>query len=229
MRRGGGGLTKTRLLLSLAGGLVLLLALAQVLLPRIAASRIGARVGRYGKVRSVSVSAWPAVKLLWGDADSVRVSANDLALSPAQVGSLLSEARGAGSMDVSAESVLLGTLRVTDASLSKRGNALSAHALVSEADVKAALPAGFGVRLLRSEHGQVEVQATGGLFGVGASVNAVAGASEGKLVAHPLGFLIEGLRLTLFSDPHVYVEGVGASVVGEQPLSYRLTMSASLR
>jgi hypothetical protein len=229
MRRGGGGLTKTRLLLSLAGGLVLLLALAQVLLPRIAASRIGARVGRYGKVRSVSVSAWPAVKLLWGDADSVRVSANDLALSPAQVGSLLSEARGAGSMDVSAESVLLGTLRVTDASLSKRGNALSAHALVSEADVKAALPVGFGVRLLRSEHGQVEVQATGGLFGVGASVNAVAGASEGKLVAHPLGFLIEGLRLTLFSDPHVYVEGVGASVVGEQPLSYRLTMSASLR
>ena len=73
------------------------------------------------------------------------------------------------------------------------------------------------------------MQASGGLFGVGASVNAVAGASEGKLVVHPLGFLIEGLRLTLFADPHVYVEGVGASVASEQPLSYRLTMSASLR
>ena len=36
------------------------------------------------------------------------------------------------------------------------------------------------------------MQATGGLFGVGASVNAVAGASDGKLVAHPLGFLLEG-------------------------------------
>ena len=57
----------------------------------------------------------------------------------------------------------------------------------------------------------------------------MAGASEGKLVAHPLGFLIEGLRLTLFADPHVYVEGVGASVAGEQPLSYRLSMSARLR
>jgi hypothetical protein len=218
-----------RLLLSLVGGLVLLLALAQVLLPRIAASRISSRVGRYGKVRSVSVSAWPAVKLLWGDADSVRVSAKSLALSPAQVGGLLWEGRGASSMDVSAASVRLGTLRLTDASLRQRGGQLSAQALVSEADVKAALPAGFDVRLLRSEAGEVEVQATGGLFGVGASVNAVAGASGGKLVAHPLGFLIEGLRLTLFSDPHVYVEGIGASVAGEQPLTYRVTMSARLR
>jgi hypothetical protein len=220
---------KVRLLLSLGGGLALLLVLAQVLLPRIAASRISSRVGRYGKVRSVSVSAWPAVKLLWGQADSVRVSAKSLAISPAQVGSLLWEGHEASSMDVSAESVQLGTLRLTDASLMKRGSVLSAQALVSEADVRAALPAGFGVRLLRSEDGEVEVQATGGLFGVGASVNAVASAREGKLIAHPLGFLVEGLRLTLFSNAHVYVEGVGASVAGEQPLSYRVTMSARLR
>jgi hypothetical protein len=63
---------------------------------------------------------------------------------------------------------------------------------------------------------------------VGATVNAVAGASDGKLVAHPIGFLIEDLQLKLFSDPHVYVEGVGASVAGEHPLSYKLTMSARL-
>jgi hypothetical protein len=118
---------------------------------------------------------------------------------------------------------------VSDASLSKHGSSLSAQALVSEADVKAALPPGFDVRLLRSERGEVEVQASGGLFGVGATVNALARARDGKLVAHPLGFLIEGLRLTLFSDPHIYVEGVGASVAGEQPLSYRLSMEAKLR
>jgi hypothetical protein len=132
-------------------------------------------------------------------------------------------------MDVSVESVRLGALHVSDASLHKRGAALSAQAVASEADAKAALPMGFGVRLLRSEGGEVEVQATGALFGVGASVNAVAVASDGRLVAHPLGFLIEGLQLTLFSEPHVYVEGVGASVQSAQPLSYRLTMSASLR
>ena len=220
---------KMRLLLSLVGALALLFVLAQVLLPRIAASRISSRVGRYGKVRSVSVSAWPAVKLLWGQADSVRVSASSLALSPVQLGSLLWEGHGANSVEVKAESVRLGALLVSDATLAKHGSALSADALVSESDVKAALPPGFDVRLLRSVGGEVEVQASGGLFGVGATVNAVASASEGKLVAHPLGFLIEGLRLTLFSDPHVYVEAVGASVAGEQPPSYRLSMNARLR
>jgi hypothetical protein len=218
-----------RIAVGLAGAVVLLLALAQLILPRLAASRISSRVGRYGKVQSVSVSAWPAVELLWGHVGSVRVRAQSLALSPAQAAALLWEARGTASMDVSAERVQLGSLRVTDASLRKRGDAMSAQALTSEADVKAALPPGFGVQLLRSDDGEVEVQATGGLFGVGASVNAVAGASDGKLVAHPLGFLVEALQLTLFSDPHVYVEGVGASVQSERPLSYRLTISASLR
>jgi hypothetical protein len=218
-----------RLLLSLVGGLALAFVLAQVLLPRIAASRISSRVGRYGKVHSVSVSAWPALELLWGHADSVRVSANRLALSPAQLGNLLWEGHSVNSLHVSADSAQLGTLTVSDASLAKHGNSLIAQAVVSEAAVKAALPPGVDVRLLRSRGGEVEVQASGGLFGVGASVNALAGASEGKLVAHPLGFLIEGLRLTLFADPHVYVEGVGASVATEQPLSYRLTMSARLR
>ncbi len=217
-----------RIALGSAGAVVLLLALAQLILPRLAASRISSRVGRYGRVQSVSVSAWPAVELLWGHVGSVRVRAGSLSLSPAQAASLLWEARGTASMDVSAESVQLGSLRLSDASLRKRGSAMSAQAVASEADVKAALPPGFGVKLLRSEGGEVEVQATGALFGVGASVNAVAGASDGKLVAHPLGFLIEALRLTLFSDPHVYVEGVGASVQSEQPLSYRLTISASL-
>ena len=225
MRMGKGG----RIAAGVVGVVVLLLALAQLILPRVAVSRISSRVGRYGKVQSVSVSAWPAVELLWGDVGSVRVRAGSLALSPAQAASLLWEARGTSSMDVSAESVQLGSLRLSDASLRKRGNAMSAQALASEADVRAALPSGFGVKLLRSENGEVEVQATGALFGVGASVNAVAGASDGELVAHPLGFLVEALQLKLFSDPHVYVEGVGASVQSEQPLSYRLTISASLR
>ncbi len=229
MRRDDGSRRRIRLVLFPVGGLGLVFALTQLILPRIAVSRVTSMVGRYGKVQSASVSAWPAVELLWGHADSVRVRADGLTLSPEQAASLLWEARGVASMDVSAASVQVGPLRVSDASLQKRGSALTAQALTSEADVKAALPAGFGVTLVRSEGGEVEVQATGGLFGLDASVKAVAGASDGKLVAHPLGFLLEGLQLTLFSDPHVYVEGVGASVQSEQPLSYRLTMSARLR
>ncbi len=68
------------------------------------------------------------------------------------------------------------------------------------------------MQLLASEGGEVEVQAAGGLFGIRASIDAVAAPSDGKLVVHPVGALLSGLQLTLFSDPHVYVQGVGASV-----------------
>jgi hypothetical protein len=210
-------------------GAVLVLALAQVLLPRIAASRISSRVGRYGHVEGVSVSAWPAVELLWGSLDSVRVRARRLSLSPAQAAGLLWEGRGAASMDLTAGSLQVGSLRLTDARLRKREEALSAEARASQDDVRAALPPGWDVTLLGSQGGQVEVRASGGLFGVGASVDAVALASEGRLVAHPLGLPLEGLQLTLFSDRHVHVEGIGARLEPGSQATYRLSMRASLR
>jgi hypothetical protein len=220
-----------RISLGLAGAIVLALALAQVFLPRIAASMISSRVGRYGKVESVSVHAWPAVELLWGKAGSVSVRAKSLRASPAQTAKLLWEARGAHSLDVTAESAQENKLQLTDVSLMKRGDALSAEAQMSQAAVTAALPEGIGLRLVKSEGGDVNVDASGGLFGVQASVEAVAGASEGKLVAHPLGFLLEGFQLTLFANPHVYVEGIGASVVSGPAGTpgYRITMTARLR
>lgn len=209
------------------GVLVVLAAAAQVALPRIAASRISSRVGRYGRVESVSVSAWPAVKLLWGDADSVSVRAGSLSVSPQQAAGLLWEGRSVSRMDLSASSVRLGSLVLADAHLSQRGDELRASARVSEEAVRAALPAGVEVSLVGSGQGKVEVQAGGTLFGVGASVRAVAEGSEGKLVAHPVGFLLEAFRLTLFSNPHVYVEEVGASQTGSPP-TYELRMGAKL-
>jgi hypothetical protein len=219
-----------RIALGVAVALVLLLVLAQLLLPRIASSVIGSRVRRYGHVHSVSVSAWPAIKLLWGDADSVTVTAGDLSLSPRQAAKLIWEGRGASSIDFSASSVRLGPLRVIGASMRKRADALSGQASTSAGDASAALPPGVSVALLRSEGGSVEVRAGGGLFGVGASINAVAGPQQGKLVVRPLGLLFGGFQLTLFADPHVYVQGIDAntvSAVGEP--RYRLQIRARLR
>ncbi|MFI4985362.1 MAG: LmeA family phospholipid-binding protein [Solirubrobacterales bacterium] len=230
MRRGGPNSRITRVALAVAGGALLLLVLAQVLLPRIAASRISSRLSTYGSVQSVSVTAWPAVKLLWGSVDSVTARARRLKVSPAQTAKLLWEARDVSEMKLTAASVQEGPLQLTDISFRKRGGALSAQALTTEAAVKAALPEGFGVQLLGSEGRTVRVRASGGLFGVGASVDAVAGASEGKLVVHPMGFLVESLQITLFADQHVYVRGVGASAVPDPGggQSYRLSMTASL-
>jgi hypothetical protein len=169
------------------------------------------------------------VELLWGSADSVKVRVMSLKLSPAQTAKLLWEARGVNDMQMTAPIVQEGPVRLRDVSIRKRGDALSAQARITAADVKAALPRGFEVQLIRSEGGSVEVKASGGLFGVGTSVSAVADGSEGKLVARPLGPLAGGLQITLFADPHVYVEGVGASVETGLSLSYRLSMRASLR
>jgi LmeA-like phospholipid-binding len=209
----------------------LLFALAQVFLPGIAADTIRSRLHRYGRVQSVSVSAWPAVELLWGDADSVKVKVSDLSLSPQQAAKLLWEGSGASRIDTTAANVRLGPLHLGAATLSKRGDSLSAQGAASEADVRAALPAGLSVSLLRSDAGSVEVRASGGLFGVSASVDAVARAQEGRLVVRPLGLLLSGLQLTLFADQHVYVQGVGARQVaraGETP-GYELQISARLR
>jgi hypothetical protein len=228
MRRDGG--SRTIRIAAVAAAVVLaLLVLAQLVLPRIAASRISSRVGRYGHVEHVSVSAFPAIKLLWGDADSVDVRAGSLALSPAQAAALLWEGRGAERIDVSARAVRVGTLAVTDAALRKRGERLSAHARASRAAVSAALGPGVSVRLLSSEGGRVRVAATGSLFGVGATVAAVAESEGGKLVVHPEGLLLEGFRLTLFREPHVHVVGVAATPDRATPPGYVLGMTALLR
>lgn len=206
--------------------LVLLLVLAQIFLPKIAASRISSRIGKYGHVESVHVGAWPAVELLWGNADSVTVRASRLHVSPAQTAKLLEEARGVARLDLRVEQAQVGPLPIVEVALRKRGKRMSAHGYVSDAAVQAALPPGVGVELLRSGGGKVEVSASGGLFGIGASVDAVAEASEGKLVVHPRGALIEALHLTLFSDPRVRIDGVSAE---RSSNGYYLGIVATLR
>ena len=228
MRRVGRGQRLIRPLIGVVAAALLLLALAQLLLPRLAASRISSRVGRYGTVEHVDVSAWPAVELLWGSADSVNVRALSLSLSPAQAAKLVWEGRGVENMQLLASSVRVGPVRLTDARLQKRGSSLAAEASIGEADVRAALPPGLAVRLLRSEAGTVQVSAGGGLFGLGASVQALAGPSEGRLVVRPQGSLLQGFSLTLFADPHIYVEGIGARALAGSRASYRLSMRARL-
>ena len=216
----------------LVGAIVLMLVLAQLFLPTIAASRVRSRVEKYGTVKSVTVDAWPAVELLWGKAESVNVKAGSLQISAAQMAKLLGEARGVKSMRVSAESVKEGPLQLYDASLQKHGDALLGAAWASRADVKTALGEGFEVQLQPSGAGRVQMCVEGGLFGVKAAVQAVAEAQEGDVVVHPLGFLLEGLKLTLFAEPEVYVEGVGASVAAGpsgKGAGYRLSFRASLR
>jgi hypothetical protein len=212
--------------------IVALVVLAQLLAPGIAARVVRGKVEKYGTVKSVEVKAWPAVKLAWKQADEVRVSAGRLKVSPEQAVGLLGEAKGTDRMVASVESMEVGGLRLTDAKLEKHGSELRAEGVVSEEDIRRALPEGIEVALVKSEDGTVEVRASGDLFGVGASVDAVAQAEDGKLVARPTGLLLSALKLTLFENASVYVEGVEARALASEPgegARYELSMWASLR
>ena len=227
---------RRRVALGVAAPLALAAVLAQALLPSIAADRARARVARYGTVRSVSVSAWPAIELLWGSGGSVRVSAGALTMTPSQMASLLWEARGVSEMAVSAEAVTLRVaelphgLTVSEVRMERRGGSLRASALLTQAGLDAALPSGFQVEPIASGGGEARARASGALFGVRASIEALVRPLEGRLVAEPQGLPFAGLAtITLFSDPHLRVEGVGVAVERERPLTYRLSLRASLR
>ena len=202
-----------------------MLVLAQLFLPRIAASRISSRVARYGSVESVHVEAWPAVELLWGHADSVRVSARRLALTPAQTGlaGRAGERRARGSPRARRRCAE-GQLRLTDVRLRKRGSALSGDAHLAAADVAAALPAGVSVSLLGSGRGPgararrrraVRRRAARSTRSPRAERGALVAASRRRRSSEPCA-------LTLFSDPRVDVAGVGAQRRAGRPPGYLL-------
>src|SRR5262252_7903917 len=125
-----GGARRGRVAALAAMSLAVLLALAQALLPGLAARRVRERVASYGEVRSVHVSAFPAVELLWGHADSVDVTAGTLAATPRQIGALLWEARDLGRLRLVAQAGVLRAsqlpsgLVLGDVRLEKRGSAL---------------------------------------------------------------------------------------------------------
>jgi hypothetical protein len=208
--------------------IAVLLVVAQLVLPGIAADRVSSKLGRYGHVQSVSVSAWPAIELLWGDADSVHVHATSLELSPEQVAKLLSEAGGASSIDARVDAVRLNNVHARDAVLRKRGSALQAEATMTQADVAASLP-GVQVGLLGGEAGSVRVRVGARLFGLSGGVDAVASASSGRLVVAPEGIPFLPVRLTLFSDAHVSILAVRAQKLDQTPPAYRLGLTGRLR
>jgi len=191
--------------------LAVALVASQLLLPPLATRLMRQRVGRYGTVLSASIHAFPALELLWGQAGSASVRTGSLRLSQAQASDLLWSAHGVGSVDVLSSSLQVGSLRLSEVHVIKRGAQVRVLGTLTMADLSAALPAGVQVQGLAGggSDGGLEVRVGGELFGVRASVMAVVAPSEGKLVAEPRGLSLGGLtRITLFSDPHLRVQGL---------------------
>ncbi len=171
--------------------LVVLIA-AQLFGPALAAHKVRERVGRYGTVLSAHVSAFPAIELLWGHADSASVRAGSLSFTMAQGVDLLWEGRGVTNSDLSAASMQIERVRLSDVDVRKRGASLVVAGTLSESELKSVLPVGLEVHSLSDAGGHILAQATGELLGVSATVSVDVRPLEGKLVAEPQGVPLGG-------------------------------------
>jgi len=203
-----------RRLIAIGGGVavvVLVFGVGQLVLPSIAAQQLRDRLSKNGRVLSVSVSAFPAIELLWHDADKVVVRMAGYRSGTGHLNSLLDEASGVGSLTASATVLTDGLLTVHDATLVKHGSELTGTARVTEADLRAAVPFIDDVVPVASSGGQLTLRGTATFLGVSATVDATVSAQGGELIVapdEPIGGLV---TVTLFSDPHVQVQGVSAS------------------
>jgi len=189
-------------------------------------------------VEQVKVSAFPAVELLWGRADSVTIKMRSYgpassstgsglaSFHPAdrgymnvaavtetpqqQVGDLLASTANANNVTAAIGRVRSGRLHLEHVRLSKRGSRLAASATLTSAALTAALPPPFTVQPLASPSGELLFRAGVQVLGLGATV-------EGRLATHRGGILIEPnlggqypqlASVTVFRDPRVYVSAV---------------------
>jgi hypothetical protein len=197
-----------RAALALLGLLVTALVGVQLVLPRVAERRISDRLAETGEVRSVSVKAVPAVKLLFRRADRVEIDMADARAGAGRLAKLLRQTRGAREVVARVDLVRVGPLQLRGVALRKDHNRLSGEASLSNADLAAALPRQFALRPVDDPAGQLVLEVSAGVFTARARLSA----RDGALVIAPEG-LLGGLgSLTIFRDSRVQVTDVGSQV-----------------
>jgi hypothetical protein len=195
--------------LGLVGLILLVLIVAQLVLPGIAAQRLRDHLSHSGKVISVSVSAFPAIELLWHQADSVTVHMASYRSTAGGVGSQVGQSSDVGSLTATAGVLQTGLLTLRNASLRKRGSELIGTAQVTEADLRAAVPVLQSVTPVASANGQLILRGTFSAFGFSGAVDATVSASGGALVVSPDLPIAPTIRV--FSNPDVRVQSVSAA------------------
>jgi hypothetical protein len=204
------------------GVVLLVLLILQLVLPGIAADNLRDRLSKSGRVIDVEVSAFPAVELLWHQADKVVIRMASYRSTPGHLSSLLDEAKDAATIDASASQLNAGFVTLQNARLAKRGDELTGNATVGASALRSAIPGVQGLQPVASGNGQLTFQGT--VFGV--TGDATLSAQNGKLVVQPDIPLLSILTLTVFNDPHIYVEGVAAS---DAPGGFALSARARLQ
>jgi hypothetical protein len=203
------------IVLAAAGVVLVLVAVAQLVLPGIAEQQLRDRLARSGSVLHIEVHAFPAIELLWHQADRVVIRMGQYTSSSSNLGSTLGLAGDVGMLDASATEVKAGLLTLRDATLHKQGNGLTGTARVTEADLRSSVPFLQNVHPVASGNGQLVLRGTATLFGVSATADATVAAQNGQLLVTP-NLPFGGLAtVTLFNNPHVAVQDLTARATAD--------------
>jgi hypothetical protein len=209
---------------------VLVVGVAQLLLPGVAEQRLRSNLARYGSVQRVHIESVPAIKLLWHRADRVEVSMASYRSEPgghASLADFLSRTRDTGKLDVSVGTLQAQLLTLHDVRLHKEGDVLVGHARLTQEDLSAALPTFLDLRPVSATENGIVAQVTASVLGHRISTRIAVLADSGRVVVRPEGLPFGSLAtITVFGDPRVYVQGLGAELRGQ---NYFLTARALLR
>ena len=190
--------------------LISLAAAAQLLLPGLAEDNLRGDLEKRGQVRRIDVSAFPALKVLFGRADRVEVEMGEVRAGQGELADLLARTSDTDELRATATSLRVGPFVARDARLDKRGRRLRGSVAVTVAELTAALPLEVGLEPVETEDGSLLLEATAGVFGQEITVRARLAAEDGALVIAPEGLLGGFATLTVFKDPRVRVSRVGA-------------------
>ncbi|MDQ6818346.1 MAG: LmeA family phospholipid-binding protein, partial [Actinomycetota bacterium] len=198
--------------------------IAQLVLPGLAEQRLRDQLGAHGTVLHVEVHAFPAVELLWHQADRVVIRMAGYTGNSGGLGSMLDRAADVGLLDASVATLKAGLLTLRNARLKGSAGRLAGSAEVSEADLRAAVPFLDGVQPVASAGGGLILRGTATLFGVTASVDASVNTAGGQLQLVP-NLPFGGLAtVTVFSDPRLQIESLSAA-----PTANGFSVAASAR
>jgi hypothetical protein len=211
--------------LAVAGVVLLVLIVLQFVLPGVAEQELRDQLSQSGTVLSVKVSAFPAIKLLWHHADSVVIRMGRYQSGTGPLGDRLGQTAGVGKLDASVEEFRSGALTLRSATMTKRGNELTGSATVLNADLRAAVPFLNDVQPIASGDGRLTLRGRASLLGLNATVDATVSALNGALVVAPNVPFGGIATITLFNDPHVQVQSVGAAAV---PGGFRVSATATV-
>jgi hypothetical protein len=202
-------------LLGAAGTLVVILVVAQLALPGLAARRLRSDLERHGTSVHVDVAAFPAIKLLWHRADRVTATVGGYRpgadRSGASLADSLARTDGTGTLDVRVDVLDARLLRMHDVRLRKRGDVLTGEVRVDRADVNAALPPRLHLAGSALPGNELAVSGATSVFGARVSAQARILVDRGRIILRPAGIPLASLvSFPIFADPRIAVDALGA-------------------